>query len=362
LPFNTNTAFYANIQISLFLLTFLLTYFFVNIKQSSFVKFNYSKNFNNILIIISVLIFFLFARYVYNNMLKIEDNNESIIVSLLLKKSMFMIPIAAFSIYLYHKNKISFVLIFLVLVILFLKNPISERRNAIGPLYLAMGFYYFSSLYKTNFRSFIFIFFIFFFLFPLSGLLTNSYLPITERLGNLETFINDGLGNNYFTNYFNTLHYDAWSNICATIEYVKVDGLSMGYQFFGSIFFFVPRAIWPSKPIGTGHFIANDFLIPQYNLWLSNISCPIISEGYINFGIFGIILFAVILAFMVKIFDKWVSSPDPLYKIFGIYSSFWLFYLMRGDLMSSWAYLCGAYIGIIIIPKTINKILITKWI
>lgn len=363
LPYKPEIGIYTNLQILLFLVVFILSYFYIPKKRFQHQTITYSKNFKLTILISSILIAILFAKYVLNSMLKISpDEEQSIIATLIIKKSVFMLPVAAFALFVSKKPKSIFIILLLGLIILYLKNPISERRNAIGPLYMAITFFIFPILYKTNFKSYLFIFIIFFILFPLSSLITNSYSPIFERIEDAGNLISEGISIKYYENYFNTLHYDAWSNMFATIEYVNQKNLSYGVQLLGGVFFFVPRILWPGKPIGSGHMLANDFLIPQHHLWLSNISCPFISEGYINFGIVGIILFAVILAFMVKIFDKWVNSSDPLFKIFGIYSSFWLFYLMRGDLMSSWAYLCGAYIGIIIIPKTINKILITKWI
>jgi hypothetical protein len=358
IPYNSKIAIYANLQISLFLIAFIFTYFHVSKKQFKVHYTEYSTRLKPIILISSILITIAFAGYVLNSMLKInDDENQSIIVSLILKKSVFMVPVATFAIFSSNKRKITLTILLLGCIILFLKNPISERRNAIGPLYMAIIFFLFTFLYKTNFKNFIYIFIIFFVLFPLSSLITNSYSPIYERIEVVGNFISNGISLNYYENYFNTLHYDAWSNLCAMIEYVDQKGLSYGVQLIGGIFFFIPRFIWPNKPIGSGHLLANDFLIPQHHLWLSNISCPFISEGYINFGILGILLFAIVLGFIIKKFESWLNSQDPLYKFFGIYSSFWLFYLMRGDLMSSWAYLCGAYIGIIIIPKTINKLL-----
>jgi hypothetical protein len=362
LPYKPGIAIYTNFQISLFLIVFILAYFYMPKKQILQKTLTYSKNFKIVLITVSILIAILFAKYVLNSMLKINsDEEQSIIASLIIKKSVFMLPVAAFALLVFKKPKITVTLILIGLIILFLKNPISERRNAIGPLYMAITFFMFSFLYKTNFKSYIFIFIIFFILFPLSSIITNSFSPLFERFEEAGNLISEGISVKYYENYFNTLHYDAWSNMLAAIEFVDQNSLSYGFQLLGGIFFFIPRILWPGKPIGSGHLLANDFLIPQHHLWLSNISCPYISEGYLNFGLAGIIIFTIVLSLFIKKVDFWVNSPDPLYKIFGIYTSFWLFYLLRGDLMSSWAYLCGAFIGIIIIPKTINRILLKKW-
>ncbi len=361
LPFNSNTCIYANLQISLFLIVFLLSYFYTKKYKLAKSTADYPNRTKNLLAILSISIFIFSIRYVIRNMLKVDIENESMILGLILKKSLFMIPVAAFSLYFAKNKKPVLILVVLVFIILLLKNPISERRNAIGPLYLALLFFVVSPLYKTNFRSFITVFVIFFFLFPLSSILTNSNSPVFERIENTSTFLANNINFQYFQTYFNTLHYDAWSNICASIQYVDEIGYSYGMQFLGGIFFFIPRSIWPTKPIGSGHMLANDFLIPFHNLWLSNISCPIISEGYLNFGLIGIVFFAILLSIFVKKIDSWLNHKNQTYKIFAIYSSFWLFYLLRGDFMSSWAYLFGAYIGIILIPKFIsNSFLISR--
>ena len=356
LPYNPTLAIIANFQISLFLLTFILIYFFTKKKVASRMSIKNSGTVLKLLIVASVIIFVFSIQYATGNLAFNGSNNDSIMGGLVLRKSIFMIPVAAFAMYFQKKGKVSLVVFLIILIILFLKNPISERRNAIGPLYLALLFFMFKSFYHTNFRSFIYIFLIFFILFPLSSIITNSYLPAIQRIESISNFVAGGINSDYFKNYFNTLHYDAWSNICATIEFVEKKGFSFGKQFIGGILFFVPRFLWESKPIGTGHLIANDFLIPRHNLWLSNISCPIISEGYINFGFIGIIFITILLALFLKKIDSWLQNENPLYQIFGLYSSFWLFYLMRGDFMSAWAYLCGAYIGIVFIPMGISKL------
>ena len=85
---------------------------------------------------------------------------------------------------------------------------------------------------------------------------------------------------------------------------------------------------------------------------------PFPGEGYINFGILGIILFAFILALVSKITDKWYKYND-LRLFFSLYVCFhmiFMIFMLRGDLMSSFAYLVGNLLAIFFVPLILNKI------
>lgn len=80
------------------------------------------------------------------------------------------------------------------------------------------------------------------------------------------------------------------------------------------------------------------------------------AEGYINFGVFGAIFFACILGIIMGKLD--FSYEHKTYKtksfiiVYYILLGFIVF-ILRGDLLSSFAYLCGFLFGI----SLINKIL-----
>jgi oligosaccharide repeat unit polymerase len=151
--------------------------------------------------------------------------------------------------------------------------------------------------------------------------------------------------------------FDNYSTLNMTIQYVERNGITFGRQLLGVLFFFVPRSIWPDKPIGSGHLIAN-----SRNWDFTNISCPIVAEGYINFGIFGIIIFALLLGYIVAKLDSKFYQYGKLnvLKIFYPLSLGMIFFLLRGDLMSSFAYTIGflfsAFLIIIIITPFIKNI------
>lgn len=137
--------------------------------------------------------------------------------------------------------------------------------------------------------------------------------------------------------------YDAYRMLVSSIRYVSVEGSTLGHQLLGVILFFVPRSVWLSKPIGSGAtLITNEF----GNNVFSNVSCPYIAEGFINFGIFGVILFAMLLGVFISKIDKKYWDDCEENKKRGLFSPylflvFMLFFVMRGDLLSGFAYACG---------------------
>lgn len=142
---------------------------------------------------------------------------------------------------------------------------------------------------------------------------------------------------------FLTGNYDTYSMLARSIIYVSTNGTTLGSQLLGNVFFFIPRSLWPDKPIGSGVFIG------EYFGWeFTNVSMPYIGEGYINFGLFGIVLFSVFLAFITSKLDyNYEEMVGQSYKKVSLISIVYpmligyLFFIMRGDLLSSLSYTLG---------------------
>lgn len=153
--------------------------------------------------------------------------------------------------------------------------------------------------------------------------------------------------------------FDAYANIVHTIHYVQENGVTWGRQLLGSVFFFIPRTIWLNKPVGSGHVVAKYFYFPNFN-----VSSPLQAEALINFGIIGFPIFAMIFGRILRNVDDCYKNrinqlrinPDSLAFIDVVYP-FWLgfvFFISRGDLMSSFAYMVGftlAGLPLIILSK-----------
>ena len=149
--------------------------------------------------------------------------------------------------------------------------------------------------------------------------------------------------------------YDAYSMLACTISEVEKSGITWGRQLFGVLLFWIPRSVWPSKPIGSGAYIAG-----QVGWTFSNISCPLPGEAVVNFGIIGLPLFAFSLGLAMRLVDMtyWSKRDEKRPRLIdAIYpvSTIFLFFMCRGDLMSSFSYLMafvvtGLVLGLALCP------------
>lgn len=125
--------------------------------------------------------------------------------------------------------------------------------------------------------------------------------------------------------------------------------MSLGRQALGALLFFVPRSIWPGKPIGSGATTAI-----EANYALTNVSMNILGEGYINFGIVGVFLVVALFGFVCGKIERayWRQTYNP-----GVLSAYYLFFIgavvfiFRGDLLSSFAYSVGSLISVYLVVK-----------
>ena len=135
---------------------------------------------------------------------------------------------------------------------------------------------------------------------------------------------------------FCAVDYDAYSMVARTLQYVGSFGATGGYQLLGALLFFVPRSVWPSKPEGSGNFVG-----AAQGQTVLNISSPLPAEGIVNFGILGLILFAVVTALICRGVDRWFLESNSAARLFYPFACLLLFFMMRGDLLSSFAYTVG---------------------
>ena len=131
-------------------------------------------------------------------------------------------------------------------------------------------------------------------------------------------------------------HFDAYSMLMRTLEYTEVAGFSNGWQLLTVLLFFIPRSIWPSKGIGSGATVASfqgqDF---------TNLASPLPAEGFINFGIIGLLGFAVAIALLCRSLDAWFFEGEGGGRLIYPFLCLLFFFMLRGDLLSSWAYTMG---------------------
>ena len=154
--------------------------------------------------------------------------------------------------------------------------------------------------------------------------------------------------------YFSTANYDAYQLLIASTQFVNLYDITCGLQLLGALLFFVPRQIWSSKPVGSGNYISE-----MLGLTFKNISCPLVAESYINFGVIGVILFALVLGFLFRKIDNtfwmYVKGKFSYISLLYFYLLPYTLFLCRGDLMSTWAYLCANLAVLFVLVKMLQK-------
>ena len=192
-------------------------------------------------------------------------------------------------------------------------------------------------------------------MFPLMSSLTHIDANLDQIIKKPELLYESFLRFGTISGAFESLHYDAFSNILATLEYVEINGIAFGYQLLGVILFFIPRSIWVSKPTSTGELIG-EYLMNTTPRDYSNLSNAIVSEGYINLGVFGVVLFAIILAYFIVKFISWMISKNYFKEFIAFYFALHLLFLLRGDLTNGVSYFVGPLLSIYFVPKFLIRL------
>ena len=372
--FNTSSVVFANLLILIFNIVFIFSYLYFKDKklgkskeQATEVNFKYNTPLA-ILVLLAVCV----AIAVFNYDYLLKDISESVYIikdestSLLLlkKKFLFFTPLGGIVLTLKHlqmTDKINsntfFVVLSLVIFIVllfFFKNIFTEKRNTLGPIYIALIYLFFPKLLNSNAKFFLFMFLSMVIIFPLSSTLTHIDASLEQIFVKPSLIYESFLRFGTISGAFESLHYDAFSNIMATAEYVKLYGLSWGYQLLGVCLFFVPRSLWTTKPLSTGELIGNH-LFDTTPRNFTNLSNSVVSEGFINFGFIGIVVLAIVLAYFIIKFIIWHRSEDCLKQFIAFYFAVHLMFLLRGDLTNGFSYFIGPLLSVVFLPKLLIR-------
>ncbi|OPK10878.1 hypothetical protein [Pseudomonas sp. VI4.1] len=344
---DAETASYANLYVAFFLLVFIIsTEFFL--KKVRCQPITIATSNDKISISALVLVSACISIYAFLDMSASSAliQTETDPTSQALKyKIIYFIPFFAISILLQTNLKSSkklIVFVILLLCVFATKNYLTERRNAIGPVYLSIIALAFPVIVRKGRLFFYFILSVMVVAFPASSLLTHAKRG--EEISLSYSAVTDAI-----LKHFLELHYDAWANFVATIEMVNKSGHTMGGQLIGSVFFFIPRSLWESKPYPTGVMIG-DYLSGKYQMWFNNLSAPIVAEGYLDFGAIGIVFFAIATSYFCIKIKALSLTGNYLHFTLYVYASFFLFFILRGALLPATVYFFGAVATIYLVP------------
>jgi hypothetical protein len=128
--------------------------------------------------------------------------------------------------------------------------------------------------------------------------------------------------------------YDAFAQIANAVRYVDIVGIEWGRQFVGVVLFWVPRTMWPDKPIDTGALLA-EYRGYRY----TNLSSPLWAESLVNFGWFGLIVVMIGLGLLVRRADRRISqallASRGIWAVVGGTIPFYELILLRGSLLQA---------------------------
>lgn len=131
--------------------------------------------------------------------------------------------------------------------------------------------------------------------------------------------------------------YGSFQTVINSAHFVRDNGHTFGYQLLGSLFFWVPRSIWPAKPFPSGLVVAWD-----RGYAFANLECPIWAEGMINGGIAGVVALLFALGVIVRRADDAMMLPldrgVPTRYVLSVVFAPYVLFVVRGSLLNAVAY------------------------
>jgi len=222
-------------------------------------------------------------------------------------------------------------------------SPIGIPRSLAGALYIPMMMMVFIPKYFSKYSVLCVIVFAVLFAAPVADV----FRTINHQ--------DVDLGSNFSLDYVFSGHFDAFHNFSQVIE---LDYASEGWQVIGILLFWVPRAFWEGKPQGTSFDFA-DFA----GFAAHNVSFPLPAEFYVDYGIGGIIVGMFVVGLIYRRLDNFLSQKkEPgsvasyVFAISHLELSIMGLYLIRGSVLSSFAYTVGLGSTLVVI-RTADRLM-----
>lgn len=115
------------------------------------------------------------------------------------------------------------------------------------------------------------------------------------------------LGTTNISYYLLRVDFDGFMQTVSAVQYLQegIGGIRWGNNFLGVLLFFVPRGLWPSKPIDTGEIVS-----VSLGYWYNNVACPLPAEALMGFGLIGPLLVFGSLGYVVSRIE--ISAALPI--------------------------------------------------
>jgi hypothetical protein len=216
-------------------------------------------------------------------------------------------------------------------------NPISSARYTLGTVLFALAVYLgaVGSAFRTRITmiatigGFIFVF-------PLAD---------AFRVSTTATVTRDG----FFGEYKGNADYDAFWQVANAWTYQHDGMVVFGRQLLGSLFFWVPRAVWANKPTDTG------ILLAQFRGYsFTNLSSPLWAEFLVNGGLLFLIGGFLAVGAGLRILDRKIATPSAnagpwlvASAVFPVYMTI----LLRGSLLQATGSILVALVCLLLVSS-----------
>jgi oligosaccharide repeat unit polymerase len=231
---------------------------------------------------------------------------------------------------------------FLCILLLVFVSPMGIPRTLTGALYIPLLVLAFFPRYASKYFVLCVITYAILFVAPVADVF--RLIQFRDEISLIQ---------NFSLNYFFAGHFDAFHNLTQVIE---TNYVSQGRQILGALLFWVPRAFWPTKPVGTSFDFA-EFA----GFRSSNISFPLTAELYVDFGMLGVILGMFLLGVVFKWLDNFLTKPRSsdsltpyLFAMAHLELSILSIYLLRGNFLSGFAFTMGVALTLLVIVLSIR--------
>jgi hypothetical protein len=226
-------------------------------------------------------------------------------------------------------------------VLLTVVNPISSARYSVGTVLFALAVYAGALLTPARVRVTLII--------ALAGLI--FLFPLADAFRRPEVnLVRDG----FFGEYQGNPDYDAFWQVANSFSYT-LDGLiEPGRQALGSILFWVPRSIWPDKPVDTG------ILLAQYRGYsFQNLSAPLWAEFMVNGGLAVLIVGFLLVGYFLRVMDSRLLPAfraSGYWAIVGAIFPVYMTILLRGSLLQATGAVAVAVACLLVVRKPERRI------
>ncbi len=226
-----------------------------------------------------------------------------------------------------------FYILLLLIINFIISYPASTPRFIIASFYLGIALVLVDyNKLKTRILFMIFM--------PLSYYTIFTYLSATTRAYDQGSY---NLFDILSFKFLGTLDFDTFFTGTLAIQYVNENSPSLGLGLISALLVVFPRSIWTSKLLPAG-----DIFNSYFNLPYTNTSCNLVCESYMNFSIFGVLIFFFILSNVNKLL---LNIKKTNFFIIYVIVSVYFILIYRGSLAAAFTYLTPLIVLLYIIIK-----------